>query len=99
MLCIVICVCRITVTIISQLPARRLHHVITVQTLTNHPVGPSPPSDAVILGASEFLPFMFFCYFEVHSRGARFVIHLLYTREGDLHSPEEHRTGIAEVMG
>lgn len=47
--------------------------MITVQTLSDHPVGPSVLSNAVELSGREFLPFVLFCYFGVHKRGERCV--------------------------
>ena len=52
-----------------QLPVA--YHVIAVQTLTDHPIGPSPLSNSVELSGREFLPFVLFCYFDVHKRGER----------------------------
>ena len=51
-------------------------HVITVQTLTDHPVGSSPLSNAIELSGHEFLPFVLFCYFDVHKRNERCGISL-----------------------
>ena len=48
-------------------------HKITVQTLTDHPVGPSPCSNVVELPGNEFVPFVLFCYFDVHKQGERWV--------------------------
>lgn len=48
-------------------------HKITVQTLTEHPIGPSPCSNVVELPGNEFVPFVLFCYFDVHKRGERWV--------------------------
>ncbi|XP_068713854.1 uncharacterized protein [Montipora foliosa] len=43
-------------------------HELAVQTLTGHPIGPSPLSNVVKLPSSKFLPFVLFCYFDVHKR-------------------------------
>ena len=60
-----------------QLPVA--YHVIEVQTLTDHPIGPSPLSNPVELSGREFLPFVLFCYFDLHKRGERLVKRHVHT--------------------
>ena len=62
-------------------------HVIAVQTLTDHPVGPSSLSNAVSLSGREFDPFVLFCYFDVHKRGERCVTFLLIEKLHYLATP------------
>lgn len=50
-----------------QLPASSRDHVISIKTLTNHPIGHSDLSNTVTVCAKDFLPFVQFCYFDVHS--------------------------------
>ena len=52
--------------------------MIAVQTLTDHPVGSSPLSNAIELSGREFLPFVLFCYFDVHKRNERYGISLAF---------------------
>ncbi|PFX18395.1 Titin [Stylophora pistillata] len=67
-------------------------HVIAVQTLTDHPVGPSSLSNPVEVSGCEFLPFVLFCYFDVHKRGESCPRHGCCSWE-DSHSFEfKHRS-------
>lgn len=78
-LLVFICTCMILYSVICDFLFSQLSvagHVIAVQTLTDHPVGSSPLSNAIELSGHEFLPFVLFCYFDVHKRNERCGISL-----------------------